>query len=189
MTSTSHPTSVTDQELYKGITQRDNRAFRFLYEQYQERIAAMVQRNSGNAEDASDIFQEGVLALWTNIQRGRFELKDSARISTYLYALCRNIWISRLRRRKPDVELRDDLLEDDLPDETDAMLETHNRIQTIEARMQDLNEGCRNLLKMFYHQKTALREIAQRLGVTEKSAKNKKYRCMQQLRSLCTAAT
>ena len=57
---------MTDQEIYEGIVQQDNKTFLFLYNKYKGRIIGMVQKNSGSEEDALDIFQEGLIALWTN---------------------------------------------------------------------------------------------------------------------------
>ena len=91
---------MTEQEIFDGIARKDNRTFLYLYKKYQGSILNMVQKNNGNEEDALDIFQEGLIALWTNISKGKFKVQDKAKISTYLYALCRNIWISRLRKKQ-----------------------------------------------------------------------------------------
>ena len=174
---------MTEQEIYDGIAQRDQRAFRYLYDQFQGKILGMVQKNSGNEEDALDIFQEGMVALWTNIQTGKFQLQENTKVSTYLYALCRNLWISRLRKRKHHEVLEtDERLE--IPDETEAMEEEHERIQTLGQQLKKLGQSCQDLLRLFYYEKKALREIAEKLGLTEKTAKNNKYRCMKQLRAL-----
>lgn len=169
--------------MYEGIARKDNRTFLFMYEKYQAQILRMVEKNSGNADDALDLFQDGMIALWTNIQGGTFQLKPNARISTYLFALCRNIWISKLRKRKaihaigqvPDLEGTD---------EVEQMEEQYQRIQTLEKHLSQLGEACKQLLHLFYHQKASLKEIALELKLTEKTAKNNKYRCMQRLRSI-----
>lgn len=174
---------MTDQEIFTGIAQQDNRTFQFLYREYQGKILGMVQKNNGNAEDALDVFQEGIIGLWTNIEKGKFQLQESAKISTYLFALCRNIWISKLRKRKVMFTV-DERTQGELIDEVDDMEEQYEQIKTLEDRFRQLGDRCQQILKLFYYQKIALKDIAQRLSITEKTAKNNKYRCMQKLRAL-----
>jgi RNA polymerase sigma factor (sigma-70 family) len=179
---------VTDQEIVEGISRKDNGTFLFLYHKYQEQILRMVQKNSGNAEDARDIFQEGLLALWTNITSGKFQLQANTRISTYLYALCRNIWISRLRKRKetqsidqnPGLEIADEVND----------LETHyEQVRTLEKHFGQLGDACKKILTMVYFKKTSMKTVAAEMGITEKTAKNNKYRCMQRLRAFYKTET
>lgn len=175
---------MTDQEIFEGIARKDNQTFLYLYKEYQGKILNMVQRNNGNAEDALDIFQEGVIALWTNIQNGKFQLKESARISTYLYALCRNIWISRLRKNKGvhAVDL-DSAPQLGVEAEIHELEESYDEVRELEEQFRKLSEGCRKILKLFYYQKASMKEIASTLEITERTAKNNKYRCMQNLRA------
>jgi len=173
---------VTDQELFEGIARKDDRAFSYLYQQQQERILRLVRQHNGTAEDARDVFQEGLIALWSNIAAGKFELREGARLSTYLYALCRNRWISRLRQRKPVASL-DDNPQLEPAAEVEELGAHYERVATLQQHFRQLGEQCRRLLALFYYQKTSLREIAAELDITEASAKNQKYRCMQRLKA------
>jgi RNA polymerase sigma factor (sigma-70 family) len=175
---------VTDQELFDGIARKDNRAFSVLYQQQRGKILAMVQRNNGTPDDALDVFQEGVIVLWTNITQGKFQLTDKARLSTYLYALCRNQWISRLRKKKELYSLDDEETRE-VADEVEALEAAHERIDFLHQKLQELSEACRLLLRLFYYRKASMQEIADELDLTEATAKNNKYRCMQRLRALC----
>lgn len=186
MVETTHPLKppdLTDQDIYDGIARKDNRVFLHLYQEYHPRILRLVQRNNGNDADAADLFQEGLVALWTNISRGKFELRDNARIATYFYALCRNLWISKLRKQQNLHSLDDDEQYLEIAAEVDDLEAHHGRIRRLEASLARLGENCRKLLAMFYYQKAPLREIAASLDITEKTAKNNKYRCMQRLRA------
>lgn len=174
---------MTNQEIFEGIARRDNRTFLYLYKEYQAQIQRMVEKNSGNAEDALDIFQEGMIALWTNIQQGKFQLRDNARISSYLFALCKNLWISKLRKRK-DFKSLEESNEISDEEDTEILLAEHEKISELEKRFRQLGEACRKLLSLFYYKKASLKSIAAQMQITEKTAKNNKYRCMQNLRSL-----
>ncbi len=174
---------MTDQEIFDGIAQKDNNTFLFLYQQHKDMIINMVKKNNGTSDDALDIFQEGVIVLWANIREGNFKIRENARIGSYLYALCKNIWISKLRKNK-HTEPFDNNLQMDLSDDVDEMEEAYAQINKLEKLLGKLGDNCQKLLNLFYYQKSSLKEIAEQMGITEKTAKNNKYRCMQNLRTI-----
>jgi RNA polymerase sigma factor (sigma-70 family) len=174
---------VTENEIYEGIVRKDNRTFLWLYRQNEGRILNLVQNNNGNEDDARDIFQEGLVALWTNISKGKFDLNGQAKISTYLFTLCRNLWISKLRKNKKMFSL-DDNPGVEIADEVNDMEEQYEKVKTLEDHFAKLGEACQQLLSLFYYKKASLKEIADLMGITDKTAKNNKYRCMQQLKEL-----
>ena len=47
-----------------------------------------------------------------------------------------------------------------------------------------LNENCRKILTLYYYERFSMKQISTRLGIGSASARNQKYRCMEQLRSL-----
>ena len=177
---------MTDQEIFEGILRKDNKTFLFLYQKFQEKILRMVQKNNGNDEDARDIFQEGLIALWANISQGKFQVQQQAKISTYLYALCRNLWISKLRKRKIQYSIQDDLHEE-IAAEVVEMETQFDPVGELEGQFRKLDAGCQKLLTLFYYQKSSMKEIGEVMGITEKTAKNNKYRCILKLRSIYEA--
>ena len=175
--------TLTNKEIYNGILNRDNKTFTYLYKEYKDMITAMVIKNSGNEDDALDIFQEGLTALWTNIKMGKFEIQSNTKISTYLYTLCRNLWISKIRKVKP-LYVVDDESTREIADEAYEAEENHERVSTLEKQLKRLGENCQKLLRLFYYEKASMKDIALSMQITEKTAKNNKYRCMQNLKSL-----
>ena len=174
---------MTDQEIFNGIVTKDNSTFSYLYTEYKNMIFSMVKKNSGDDTDAHDVFQDGLVALWVNIASGKYQLSENVKLSSYLYTLCRNIWISKIRKRKPTQEL----LEKDeqaLATEVDVDTDKFEKVNALMLNLKKLGEACQKLLKLFYYEKTSLKLIAQKMSITEKTAKNNKYRCMQNLRSL-----
>ena len=69
-----------------------------------------------------------------------------------------------------------------IADEVGDMEEEYERIKKLETVFQKLGDACRTLLQMFYYKKSSLKEVAEVMGITEKTAKNNKYRCMQSLK-------
>lgn len=174
---------MTQEEIYRGITKKDRRVFTYLYDNNLESITRMINRKGGSEEEARDIFQEGVIALWMNIKHDKFTLQADTRISTYLYSICRNLWISRLRKKK---KLRVvDNYEAELPDQFEEPFEEENpELTKLRRYFKKLDDKCQTLLKLFYYQKKSMREIAASMDITENTAKNNKYRCMIKMRAL-----
>jgi len=174
---------MTDLEIFNGIVSKDNTTFSYLYTEYKNMIFSMVKKNSGDDTDAHDVFQDGLVALWVNISSGKYQLSENVKLSSYLYTLCRNIWISKIRKRKPTQEL----LEKDeqaLSMDIDADTDKYDKVNALMQNLKKLGTTCQQLLKLFYYEKKSLKLIAEKMSITEKTAKNNKYRCMQNLRSL-----
>lgn len=179
---------MTQEEIYRGIAEKDNHTFTYLYKEHLGSITNMVIRNSGSEADALDIFQEGLVVLWQNIRNDQFQLKGHTQISTYLYSVCRNLWISKLRKNKKTVAVGD--YEAEIPDQSpDPFGEPDPEIMNLRRYFKQLDEKCRTLLKLFYYEKKSMRIIAGQMGVTEPTAKNNKYRCMVKLRALYSQNT
>ena len=142
--------------------------------------------NGGDDADALDVFQESVVILYLNCQQKKYEPRTDSRMGTYLYGIGRNVWRARLRKdsKLDTVPLNAAGPEPpgDAPDE--AQLE---RIERLHIAFANLGANCRRLLRLFYYEKIPLRQIAELMTFTEKTAKNNKYRCMQQLRKSMNA--
>lgn len=179
---------MTQEEIYRGIAEKDNHTFSYLYKEYLGSVTNMVTHNSGSEADALDIFQEGLVVLWQNIQNERFQLQSNTQISTYLYSVCRNLWISKLRKKKKTIAVGD--YETEIPDQSrEPFGEPDPEILNLRRYFKQLDDKCRKLLKLFYYEKKSMRVIADQMGITEPTAKNNKYRCMVKLRVLYSQNT
>lgn len=168
--------------MYEGISEKRNDAFLFLYNNHINSIINMVKKNSGDEEDAMDIFQEGMIALWVNIKKGKYVLDGNTKVSTYLFSVCRNLWLKKLRGNKKIVSL--DQQEREYAEETIEEDDSFEKIQKLETLFSQLGEKCRSILHEFYYKKSSMKDIALQFNYEEKTAKNEKYRCMQRLRAM-----
>ena len=86
--------NYTDKEIVEGIRNDENGALEFLYKENFHAIAYFIYNNNGNEQDAKDICQEAVILFYEKIKGNALELNCS--IKTYLYAVCRRLWLKRL---------------------------------------------------------------------------------------------
>lgn len=167
-----------EKELIAGILKGEDKVIRHLYDTYFPRIAAFVRKNSGQEDDAMDVFQEALMGIYHLAQKPDFELKSA--FYTLLYAMARNYWFNQLKKKKLERVTNPTL---DLSTENEgieAALHTRAKYQLFRSKFQELGEGCQKILELFFAGES-MRDIAQKLDISEKYARKRKYLCKEKL--------
>lgn len=98
-----------------------------IYKECLPAIKFMVYANSGNEEDAVDIFHDALLIMLKNSQKPGFSLTCS--IKTYLYSISFNLWQKELKKRARQVDFHSYLdISDDVEVDCRADYEKINEI-------------------------------------------------------------
>ena len=84
----------TDSEIVFGILNNSENAIKRLYVAYFPMVMQLIINNNGTADDAKDIYQEAIIVLYNKIKKGEFEL--NSKLKTFLYSVCRRLWLKRL---------------------------------------------------------------------------------------------
>ncbi|MGF7216198.1 RNA polymerase sigma factor (sigma-70 family) [Spirosoma lacussanchae] len=176
--------SSADQTLYEAMCSDDQRRVEWATHQLTHRVKAVIRRhvldNSGSEEDAADLIQETVLAVWAQLRSGQYQPRAEATLDAYLYGVMRNKWLKVLKSRSR-VGMISRL--DDLTEEPTAEDEPE-RLTQLQQAFSQLGETCRELLQLFYWDDLSFDEIAHRVNASAKAAKVRKYRCMLHLGAL-----
>lgn len=174
-------------ETVKAILQNENKAIEKLYIAIFPKVKIYILQNKGNEDQAKDIFQEAFLDLWRNIKDGKFSPGQDENIEAYLYTIAKNKWIDHLRsaryQKKTSLGELTELIE--ASNEWDKVTEeaSYNEMASVAREaVNRLGKTCNRLLKLFYFERKSMKVISKQLKITTASARNKKYRCMQQLR-------
>ncbi len=139
-----------------------------------------ILKNSGNFEEAQDVFQDAIIVLYEKTKNPNFKL--TCTIKTYIYSIVRNLWLKILVKKKRQAIVTDfekfyKIEIEDYDTEKDTKIE-----KVLEA-IKTLGEKCKKILTSFYFEKKKMEIIAEELGYTNaKNAKNQKYKCMKQLK-------
>jgi RNA polymerase sigma-70 factor (ECF subfamily) len=88
-------TRQRDAEWMKRVQSGDPEAFRALILAYQNRIAAALARMAGPAFDPEELAHEVFVRVWKSAHR----YEPSARLSTWLLTIARNLFLNELRYR------------------------------------------------------------------------------------------
>ncbi len=174
-------TDVTAQLI--AIKANDEATLKSLYENNYHTVEKYVLNNNGSVEQAKDIYQEAFIAVWRNIQLDKFNHENESALIGYLFQIARNKWMDYLRSNhfKKNIKLSD--IEYRLPEEV-ADEEDNSFIANVKKQFEELGGNCRELLTRFYYKKESMKIIAKQFAWTEATARNNKYRCLQQLREL-----
>jgi len=142
-------------------------------------IKKLVLKNSGNREDAQDLYQEALIILIKKVQTTDFVLSSS--LNTYLYSICRFLWSERLKKKNKRIEVEFEKDHQIFPEqELEVLYKTESENKLAEKAFQQLGEKCKALLLLFYFKKQTMKDIALQLKFSsEKIAKNQKYRCIE----------
>ena len=173
----------SDEALLKGLKNKRTDCIRQLYKDYFPLAKSIVERNSGNHEDAEDVFQDGLIILYEKIHSDSISLKCS--LKTYFYSICKNIWMQRLDR-KWRLLYKDELVQEP-SEEYDPLAfsideERLEKTRLYQQHFTSLPEDCQKIIKMFLDQ-IPFKEIAVKMEFkNEAYAKTRKYLCKNMLR-------
>ena len=179
--------SLTDGEIIDNLSQnRDvDMALKFLYRSHYEYLGRYVVNNSGNWDDAQDIFQEVMIAFTNLVKAGKFRGESS--IKTFLYSLNKNIWLNELKKRgRAEVrEMKYEKAADKTEHGISAAMETREANVGLMRVMDELGETCKKILLLYYYENQSMKEILTSLNYeNEQVVRNKKYKCLKRLEEL-----
>jgi RNA polymerase sigma factor (sigma-70 family) len=160
----------------------DEKAIQQLYTDVYPIAERHILANTGNREQAKDVFQEAFIAVWRNVRMERFTPRHDNSLKSYLMQVVKNKWIDHLRsaQHRNTVPLDESAFENE-PDSLPA--EQLEKIALIKKHFGSLGDVCRELLRRFYYEKQSMSIIARAFNWTEATARNNKYRCVEKLRS------
>ena len=178
--------STLEQEklLLQGLALNERQSIEAIYRDNYPMIQVFILNNSGNPDEAKDIFQEAMIVLYEKAVSGSFEL--NCQLKTYMYSVCRRLWLKRLQQLLR-FSSPFDYVEETVPVEEE--MEAHEKRNTdfiiMENAMTKIGEPCKSLLDAYYMQKKNMQEIAADFGYTNAdNAKTQKYKCLIRLKKL-----
>lgn len=174
----------TDEDFLRGVRQDDAVALKSLYKMHYPMILNLVLNNSGDEEEAKDLYQEGFMVFYEQVRREGFQL--NCKIKTYIYSICRRLWLKRLSEKsKFSKKIKDDDDFHDLLEDEPFLAENEIKIEVMNMSMTKLGEPCKSLIEDFYVHHLSMGEISDKFGYTNaENAKNQKYKCLQRLKKI-----
>ncbi len=176
---------MNDAALKEGLRKGDRQALEEIYRRYFNRTVHWVLQNSGTEDEAKDVFQEALAATYQQMRNPGFAIQYQ--LGTYLYTICRNIWLKHLRDDKVLRHANDQGLQfvesEQAADAGSLVTEEH----LYRKKFLALGQQCQQLLQ-HYLQGHTVRHITQTMGFSSESyTKKRKFQCKTQLIKLIQA--
>jgi RNA polymerase sigma-70 factor, ECF subfamily len=185
--------TLSDQQLMRGVRERDAGAFEALCASYGEPLRRHLMRMLRDADAAEDLLQETLLRTWTHA--GQWDGRGALR--GWLFRIATNLALNHVRalRRRPQQPL---VLPPD-PSEADEeppipgwmvdtvslgpgeALELAERRDLLRRLVARLPEEKREVLRLIHDAEMEISEVAQALGIPTGTVKSRLHYATQRL--------
>lgn len=167
-------------EILNGIRKRSDKILHYVYHENYPTVKSFINENSGNSQDAKDIFQEGLVIIYRKVTSGDLILDCS--FKTYMFSVCRLLWLKELEKRKLEkmdqkdfkgyLDVQSDLNFNDAEQEKYSLYQKHLNL---------LDPDCQKVLTLYYDG-VSIRDITKIMGYSSESyTKKKKFKCKEKL--------
>lgn len=176
-------TTKNYNEIVSGFKRNDEKILKNLYQNVYPKVRSYILKNNGDKEQAKDIFQEAFIACWHNIKEDKFK---KGNVSGYLITIAKNKWTDYLRsgKFKKTVNMNSMIEFSENNDYDPGQNDLERKKSVISKALKELGVTCQKILSLYYFERMSMKQIALQFAIDDASARNKKYRCMQQLRSI-----
>ena len=174
------------QNLIEGCLKGDRRAQQAVYRKYYGKMKAVCMRYTRDADQASDVLQEGFLKVFMQIDRftgvGSFE--------GWIRRIMVNLSIDRFRKLKHDFLASGELIDAEKTGASDEELDEHDDDylditpeQIIDA-MQQLTPAYRTVFNLFVFEDYTHQDIAEALNISVGTSKSNYAKAKKNIRRL-----
>lgn len=181
--------AARDVELMLRVKQGDMEAFQALVEVHQHRVVGTIAKMLGDEAEAEDVSQQVFVRVWRSAAR----YEPTAKFTTWLFTILRNLVFNEVRRRKRHPAISLDApreADDERPhDPADLRVKTPEAelldgemMQAIQRAIDELPETQRLAVIMRRYDETPYEEIAEVLDLTVPAVKSLLFRARTELR-------
>ncbi|GAA4450188.1 hypothetical protein GCM10023189_10520 [Nibrella saemangeumensis] len=193
------PFAGNEAAFYEALRAEQRQAFSCLYSRVHNQFVPLACQRGGSYDEALDIMNDCLAIFLQKVRSGEFVFQPDTKITSYLYRICYNQWHNYIDKRQQRREVSfdgnrngaggDDGDEEDssgepvpLADEAGDEEEQSEWVHRLNRAVALLREDCQKMLHWFYVEELSLREIGERLSMTEASAAVKRFKCAKYLR-------
>jgi RNA polymerase sigma-70 factor (ECF subfamily) len=173
---------MDDAELMLRVRgQDDEAAFALLVSRHQKSLLNFFAR-SGVQYDSEDLVQQTFLRLYRYRQR----YVATAKFTTFLFLLARQVWIDELRRRQRRERLIERLVvepHEEFTAPADPSAGEQGDLDLVRA-LAALPEGLRQVVELAVYQELPYAEVAAILGIPVGTVKSRMFNALAKLRAL-----
>jgi len=169
-----------DATLMLRVRDDDCEAFAVLVKRHQKMLLNFFAR-SGVQYDYEDLVQQTFLRLY----RYRDRYVATAKFTTFLFLLARQVWIDELRRRKRHERLVAGLSAEPKPEYIDPVAADASASGEMDLKraLDVLPEGLRNVVELGVYQDLPYAEVSKILGIPLGTVKSRMFNALAKMRA------
>jgi RNA polymerase sigma factor (sigma-70 family) len=169
----------SSEELIEGIRNHDRLVLAYLYKDLFYQIRWLVIHNHGTEEEAKDIFQDALIIVHRKIKAKDLHLTCS--LSTFIYSVCRYLWLKELHRRNRFTKGEPDDVIYVAEEPGDAENAEHIKQEIFLKHFNELSRDCKKILNLHLNN-VPIPEITKSMGYrNDQYTMERKYRCKNRL--------
>lgn len=151
------------KQLRLVATEKDNEAYRILFEAIAPRVKALMLRQGMDNTSAEDIAQETMATIW---RKAHLYAEDRGSVFTWVFTIARNLRIDSLRKTSLSTANLEDVPEPICGDPTPYDVASRRQEDLrVSAAVRTLPSGQREVLELAFLNGLSHSEIAQRLSL------------------------
>lgn len=168
-----------EAEIISGFISGDTQTIESIYEGYFPVVRNHILKNSGTETEAKDIFQDAVVFTYQKLKSDSLSLNCS--LTTYIFAVCRNMWMNTLRKRRKIIKW-DEVPEvsEDINNDILNIIQEKSKSTIFQKYFLNLGEVCQQVLRNFFLGKSML-EISELMNYSVGYTRKKKFECKKRL--------
>ncbi|WP_167019350.1 RNA polymerase sigma-70 factor [Chitinophaga sp. Cy-1792] len=160
-----------------SLREGDNIAFTEIYNRYWKQLLAIAFHHSGDKIIAEEIVQEVFIGLWN--RRNELFIDN---VAAYLATAVRLSVFKQYAREKRRTAIKEQITDPVISSWDEEKIYTRFQQQYIQGIIEELPEKCRLVFKLSREEGLSIPEIAQRMGIAEKTAEAHLTKALKVLR-------
>ncbi|WKZ59870.1 MAG: RNA polymerase sigma factor [Cyclobacteriaceae bacterium] len=154
----------------------DEPVFRSIFERYSRDLYNFLYYKYGAENNPEDLMQEAFARLWDNCKKVSPEKAKS-----FLFTVANNQMLNDLARKKTVLNYQKDYTEAPPSVSPQYILEETEYLERLKGALEDLTEEQRVAFMMNRVEGLKHREIAERLGISQKAVEKRIYKAVESL--------
>ena len=176
---------MKDQEelfIFNRMADGDKEAFRFFFDKYYTDLCNLVNIYLHNQAISEEIVQDVYIYFWER----KDNIKIESSVKSYLLKASKHKSLNYLRNEKNKLNILEKLskVTSNTPDVPDSIMDASQIRAVIEQSVNSLPERCRQVYMLSREKDFTYREIANELGISEKTVENQMVKALKKLREL-----
>ncbi|PWK80430.1 RNA polymerase sigma-70 factor (ECF subfamily) [Mucilaginibacter oryzae] len=173
-------TGLTEDDLLVLLQQDKLSAFKEIYRRYWKKLYGDAYKRLKNKELCEEVVQE----IFSNLWHKRHTLQVNTTIAGYLHLAVLNQVVDQYRKQTIRAKHTEafKLLSTEADNGTEDAIILRDLTQTLETEISHLPDKCRSVFELSRKQYKSNKEIAQLLGISEKTVENQITKAIKRLR-------